>query len=343
MGDYMVDADAPIKDAPSLDTSDPEVMARAQAAEDHNRRQGRVRDVLYPEDDGSIDAAIRESGAADPYRQLAHAGYEAIENPEDFSIGAAQGFMSNMFDDAVSGLAGAYEGDPSAFVGGESSGMLRMARPDMFGDEESIDRVRTEVDDEVDQRIATAQERSPAGYGAGHAAGGLAQAAAVPIPGVSGLPWYARLGGHTLEAATMGGLGAAGDAEDGERLDAFGEGALEAAPYGLLGFGLGTAGDMMSRSPGATRGMAEFAGRQGDDARLDASGIRGPAARRQLDERYGGAGVGRREFARELRERHVGERFGIPMPGPALDDAFEMRASVGPDIGNPLAGPLRSP
>jgi hypothetical protein len=304
-------------------------MPTQDQIDEHGRRETFEgwRDALVPNDAATGHLTY-------PLRAAADLAYETWEHPEDTAIGAAQGFMSDTFDEIGGGFASQMLANPQgmAGLGGGIS-------PDFDGLPEGMPNqgAMTESLREADQ---TAANRSPTAHSMGYGAGALGQAAALPIS-TARLPWYLRpaaeAGIGSVQAAAQG----AGATDYGPR----GEGAMQAMPmgaaFGLGGGLLGTGADLALRAPGATSGMADTMSQHADQMRLSASGVGHRPALNAADQAFGGTMRGRRVLAGRLREHGLGEVGGIPMPGRALDDAFALRQEVGPEIGNPLRPRLR--
>lgn len=336
----------------------PESMARAQEVEEGNARTQRwagAHDWARRHDAQVAEAQEQFYGELpEPSADWAvSVAEQAYERPIDAAVGFGQGITSNLLDELGAG-AGA-----RAYADVDWGAVERMERAQ--GQEfeaPTLSEMSDTGEDVVDEATSSAQEMSPELYDTAFGTGAVAQGLAVPMPSGAGIQGARGMLARPAISAAYGGgftgLAGAGAAEEGHRMEGF----AESAPTGLVyGLGFGVAGEgarTLARAPGALQAGGRRLQELGDDLRLSASGIRGPRALAEADQRFapplppGGAPAGphggRRELARMLRERQVGDQIlgvgpRVPTPHAALDHGVQASMDAGPRIGNPIRGP----
>jgi hypothetical protein len=339
--------DLDVKPPPRAPT--PESLPRQQAAED--LAASRAWWAPAHEWARGVDRAGRTLGGpsfdTDPIVSMVQ---QAVDRPQDAAVGAAQGATFDFLDEILGGLAQGYGTSDATYLARLGSDEVDLPDP------ERQREVGLLADMAVDEATTDAQQMSPELYDLAYGAGatGTAMATGSVLPAGAGIQGVRGVVARPAIAAAYGaaeaGLGGAGRAQEGERLEGFAEAAPIGALYGGLG---GVGGEILQgamRSPGAMEGVTDTLQRHADDSRLSSSGIRGPQALREADQRFApdidvaegtpNPQAGRRELARILREGHIGENaLGIPTAQGVQDRGIEMVMETGPQVGNPLRGP----
>jgi hypothetical protein len=298
------------------------------------------------------EAPRQEYGSADAMRDtllMLRRGGDA-----DAARGRVLDYADRTVTDAAigssEGTTGEYQGDRAGttalithtpVVGAFADEARARARSAMHG---------TEYDDELaaarrDIR-ASEEQGNPYVRGAG-AAGGMAAAAAIPIPGGPAATALGRIGQGAAMGGALGTIEGFGrsEAEDvgGQFQDAAIGGVVGAGAGGLVS---GAVEGALAVPPAVARWLqrrGESAQQLATQARLEASGVWGGRALQAADELPGG----QEALARDLRRLQVGERgpgstsftqapprgMSVPRPDRAVGDSETIRRAAGDALG----------